>query len=79
MHSQGDIDYIDNEVYSDTRFLICNVGYVPKQKGIPDLTGSETLKTTSFHIIKTPAVGLNARDSVNFIEQNNAVYHAHQE
>tara|TARA_B110000858_G_C17809569_1_gene480271 strand:+ start:4070 stop:10990 length:6921 start_codon:yes stop_codon:yes gene_type:complete len=39
-HTVGDIDYIDNEVYSDTRYLICDGGFVPKRQAIQDTWSS---------------------------------------
>ena len=71
IHSQDGIDYIDNEVYSDTKFLRCKSGYVPKLKGeIPDVTGSSDIKADVLAYYSGTCSGYTCqRCPVNFIEQ----------
>jgi WD40 repeat protein len=71
MHNKEGIDYIDNEVYSDTKFLRCNSGYVPKPKGIPDVTGSSNITADVLSYYSGTCSGYTCqRCPVNFIEQN---------
>ena len=44
-HTVGVIDYIDNEVYSDTRYLICTEGFVPKRMQMPSGVTKENAVT----------------------------------
>ena len=71
IHSQDGIDYIDNEVYSDTKFLRCNSGYVPKPKEIPDVRNSSDVKGDVLSYYSGTCSGYTCqRCPVNFIEEN---------
>ena len=71
IHSQDGIDYIDNEVYSDTKFLRCETGYVPKPKGIPDVSDSLDVKNDVLSHYSGTCSGYTCqRCPVNFIEEN---------
>ena len=67
-HTVGNIDYIDNEVYSDTRYLICKEGFVPKRQVIqPTWTSTCDLEWEHAEVNQIPK-----SDCIGFISQWNS-------